>query len=218
MTRFAPAHPRPAGSPAAIRSCSFPTSKNLYQNAHPFRRRADLYSSERSSTRAHPAMYLSPPTTRVHRIDHRPRRSARGLPYRLHPPQRVRNATCAEYVRRPAKRIKYRLATSIPNMKSMIGCPALIGNPGITSQFDGIGTGSFVVKTANPSRESALADVGLDAQTDKIWNVFADYTAPTVVRASRRRMAMWSRGLHAKGFSRGGFKMHPLARNGVEEG
>jgi outer membrane autotransporter protein len=47
---------------------------------------------------------------------------------------------------------------------------------GITSQFDGVGAGSFVVNTSNPSRDSALADLGLDAQIDKTWTVFADYT------------------------------------------
>ena len=47
---------------------------------------------------------------------------------------------------------------------------------GITSQFDGIGAGSFVVNTPRPSRDSALADLGLDAQIDKTWTVFVDYT------------------------------------------
>jgi autotransporter-associated beta strand protein len=46
---------------------------------------------------------------------------------------------------------------------------------GITSQFDGVGAGSFVVRTANPSRDSALMDLGLDAQIDETWTVFADY-------------------------------------------
>jgi outer membrane autotransporter protein len=27
----------------------------------------------------------------------------------------------------------------------------------------------------NPSRDSALADIGLDAQLDRTWTVFADY-------------------------------------------
>lgn len=47
---------------------------------------------------------------------------------------------------------------------------------GITSQFDGVGAGSFVVRTANPSRDSALLDLGLDSQIDDTWTVFADYT------------------------------------------
>jgi outer membrane autotransporter protein len=47
---------------------------------------------------------------------------------------------------------------------------------GVTGQFSGIGGGSFVVKTPNPSRDSALVDVGLDAQIDKMWTVFTDYT------------------------------------------
>ncbi len=47
---------------------------------------------------------------------------------------------------------------------------------GITSQFDGVGAGSFVVNTPNPSRDSALVDVGLDAEIDKTLTVFADYT------------------------------------------
>jgi uncharacterized protein YhjY with autotransporter beta-barrel domain len=47
---------------------------------------------------------------------------------------------------------------------------------GITSQFDSIGTGSFVVRTDNPSRDSALVDVGLDAQVNRAITVFTDYT------------------------------------------
>ncbi|MCE0497906.1 MAG: autotransporter domain-containing protein [Methylacidiphilales bacterium] len=47
---------------------------------------------------------------------------------------------------------------------------------GITSQFDGIGAGSFVVNTPNPSRDSALIDVGLDAQINNALTVFTDYT------------------------------------------
>ncbi len=47
---------------------------------------------------------------------------------------------------------------------------------GVTSQFSGAGAGSFVVNTANPSRESALVDVGLDAQINRTVAVFADYT------------------------------------------
>jgi outer membrane autotransporter protein len=47
---------------------------------------------------------------------------------------------------------------------------------GVTSQFDGIGAGSFAVNTANPSRDSALLDLGFDAQIDKTWTVFTDYS------------------------------------------
>ncbi len=47
---------------------------------------------------------------------------------------------------------------------------------GITSQFSGAGLGSFSVKTDNPSRDSALVDLGLDAQIDKTVTVFADYS------------------------------------------
>ncbi|HEV3271036.1 MAG TPA: autotransporter domain-containing protein [Candidatus Methylacidiphilales bacterium] len=46
---------------------------------------------------------------------------------------------------------------------------------GITSQFNGGGVGSFSVQTTNPSRDSALVDVGLDAQIDQTWTVFTDY-------------------------------------------
>jgi uncharacterized protein YhjY with autotransporter beta-barrel domain len=46
---------------------------------------------------------------------------------------------------------------------------------GITSSLNGSGLGSFSVRTVNPSRDSALADVGLDAQFDRTWTVFADY-------------------------------------------
>jgi uncharacterized protein YhjY with autotransporter beta-barrel domain len=46
---------------------------------------------------------------------------------------------------------------------------------GITSQFQGQGLGSFSVKTVNPSRDSALADAGMDAELDKTWTVFTDY-------------------------------------------
>jgi autotransporter-associated beta strand protein len=47
---------------------------------------------------------------------------------------------------------------------------------GITSQFDGLGAGSFVVTTQNPSRDSALLDTGLDAELNKTVTVFGDYT------------------------------------------
>jgi uncharacterized protein with beta-barrel porin domain len=46
---------------------------------------------------------------------------------------------------------------------------------GITSQFDGAGLGSFSVQTANPSRDSALADAGFDLDVNRTVTVFADY-------------------------------------------
>jgi outer membrane autotransporter protein len=46
---------------------------------------------------------------------------------------------------------------------------------GITNQFDALGVGSFVVRTATPSRDSALVDLGLDAQVNNALTVFADY-------------------------------------------
>jgi uncharacterized protein with beta-barrel porin domain len=46
---------------------------------------------------------------------------------------------------------------------------------GITSQFDDTGLGSFTVKTANPSRDSALADAGFDLDVNRTVTVFADY-------------------------------------------
>ena len=55
---------------------------SFFIKREPFGRRADLYSSGRSSTRAHPAMCSSLPTTGIHRIDVR-RSSARDLPYRI---------------------------------------------------------------------------------------------------------------------------------------
>jgi uncharacterized protein with beta-barrel porin domain len=47
---------------------------------------------------------------------------------------------------------------------------------GITDQFSDVGAGSFVVRTANPSRDSALIDAGLDAQINKALTVFVDYS------------------------------------------
>jgi uncharacterized protein YhjY with autotransporter beta-barrel domain len=46
---------------------------------------------------------------------------------------------------------------------------------GITSQFSGTGLGSFSVRTTNPSRDSALADVGLDADVNRTLTLFTDY-------------------------------------------
>jgi len=47
---------------------------------------------------------------------------------------------------------------------------------GITSQFSDIGAGSFVVNTPNPSRESALIDLGFDGQLNDTITVFTDYS------------------------------------------
>jgi T5SS/PEP-CTERM-associated repeat protein/autotransporter-associated beta strand protein len=47
---------------------------------------------------------------------------------------------------------------------------------GITSQFSDVGAGSFVVNTANPSRDSALMDLGLDAQMNDVLTIFSDYS------------------------------------------
>ena len=48
---------------------------------------------------------------------------------------------------------------------------------GITSQFSGVGAGSFVVNTPNPSNNSALVDLGLDAQVNDALTIFVDYAA-----------------------------------------
>ena len=47
----------------------------------------------------------------------------------------------------------------------------------ITAGFNTAGAGSFTTSTTSPSRESALAEAGLDAQLDKTWTVFGGYTA-----------------------------------------
>ncbi len=46
---------------------------------------------------------------------------------------------------------------------------------GITSQFTQFSGGSFTVRTDNPSQDSALVDVGLDAQVNQTITVFGDY-------------------------------------------
>jgi uncharacterized protein YhjY with autotransporter beta-barrel domain len=46
---------------------------------------------------------------------------------------------------------------------------------GITSQFTQFSGGSFDVRTPSPSQDSALVDLGLDAQVDKCITVFGDY-------------------------------------------
>jgi outer membrane autotransporter protein len=48
---------------------------------------------------------------------------------------------------------------------------------GITSRFDGAGLGSFSVRTDDPSRDSALFDLGLDAELNQTVTLFVDYTA-----------------------------------------
>jgi outer membrane autotransporter protein len=48
---------------------------------------------------------------------------------------------------------------------------------GITAQFSDVGAGSFAVNTPNPSRDSALVDVGVDMQVNNTVTVFTDYAA-----------------------------------------
>jgi len=48
---------------------------------------------------------------------------------------------------------------------------------GITSQFDTVGAGSFVVNTAGTSRDSALIDLGVDVQINDALTAFVDYAA-----------------------------------------
>ena len=47
---------------------------------------------------------------------------------------------------------------------------------GISSQFNQIGAGSFTVLTSKPDRDSALIDLGLDAQFSKEVTFFVDYS------------------------------------------
>jgi uncharacterized protein YhjY with autotransporter beta-barrel domain len=46
---------------------------------------------------------------------------------------------------------------------------------GLTSSFTQFADGSFTVRTDNPSRDSALVDLGLDARVDDMITVFGDY-------------------------------------------
>jgi len=46
---------------------------------------------------------------------------------------------------------------------------------GITSQFNGIGTGSLDVATTRPGRDSALVDLGFNAEINQTVTVFTDY-------------------------------------------
>jgi uncharacterized protein YhjY with autotransporter beta-barrel domain len=46
---------------------------------------------------------------------------------------------------------------------------------GLTSSFNQFGGGSFTVRTDDPSRDSALVDLGLDAKVDSAITVFGDY-------------------------------------------
>ena len=66
--------------------------------------------------------------------------------------------------------------TFVPHVSASWQHEFLDQSRGLTSQFDGVGGGSFTVQTANPSRDSVLADIGLDAQIDRTWTVFADYS------------------------------------------
>jgi autotransporter-associated beta strand protein len=47
---------------------------------------------------------------------------------------------------------------------------------GITTQFNGIGAGSFVINTPNPSENSAVAQLGMNAQINNALMTFVDYT------------------------------------------
>ena len=47
---------------------------------------------------------------------------------------------------------------------------------GVTSQFEGIGAGSFSVRTVNSSRDSALVNAGFDAKFNRTVTAFVDYT------------------------------------------
>jgi len=47
---------------------------------------------------------------------------------------------------------------------------------GIDSQFANVGVGTFEVRTADPSRDSALVTLGLDAKIDDTMTVFGNYT------------------------------------------
>ena len=46
----------------------------------------------------------------------------------------------------------------------------------ITNQFSDVGTDAFTVRTARTSRDSALINVGLDAQINKSITLFSNYT------------------------------------------
>jgi outer membrane autotransporter protein len=51
----------------------------------------------------------------------------------------------------------------------------LDGSDGITSQFNQIGAGSFTVQTAEPERDSAFIDVGVNADVADNVTLFTDY-------------------------------------------
>ena len=51
----------------------------------------------------------------------------------------------------------------------------LDNNNGITSQFNDIGAGSFTVQTTPTERDSAVIDVGLDADVARNVTLFTDY-------------------------------------------
>jgi uncharacterized protein YhjY with autotransporter beta-barrel domain len=53
----------------------------------------------------------------------------------------------------------------------------LDNSEGITSQFNGIGGGSFTVQTNSPERDSAFLDLGLDAGINQNVVLFIDYAA-----------------------------------------
>jgi uncharacterized protein with beta-barrel porin domain len=53
----------------------------------------------------------------------------------------------------------------------------LDNSSGITSQFNQVGAGSFTVQTTSPERDSALIDVGLNADVVRDVTLFVDYQA-----------------------------------------
>jgi outer membrane autotransporter protein len=67
--------------------------------------------------------------------------------------------------------------TFIPHFSASWQHEFLDQSRGITSQFSDVGAGSFNVQTEDPSRDSALADLGLDAVLNKTVTVFVDYAA-----------------------------------------
>jgi outer membrane autotransporter protein len=62
-----------------------------------------------------------------------------------------------------------------PHFSALWQHECLDDSEGITSQFNQIGAGSFTVQTSSPDRDSALLDLGLDAQVDKELTLFVDY-------------------------------------------
>jgi uncharacterized protein YhjY with autotransporter beta-barrel domain len=63
----------------------------------------------------------------------------------------------------------------IPHLEATWQHEFLDQDRGLTSSFTEFAGGSFTVRTPNPSRDSALVDLGLDAQVDDTITVFGDY-------------------------------------------